>query len=833
MTGADGAACAGGRALHGHGSARPATSRSRTGPCCWAPWPKGLSAVRGLSDGDDVARTRAAVEWPRSEVRAPRATRSVIDGRTDRLHRAGRGRSTAGNSGTGMRLLAGLVAGLAGATHPGRRRSRCRPADGPHRRPAAGDGGRRWTGRGERCLPPIEVPGGPLHGIEWTAPVASAQVKSAILLAGLRASGEPWSARRCATRAHTEEMLAAPGADIDGDALRAGRARSGCVPGRWPPFDLLVPGDPSQAAFWVVAGCLVAGQRGRGRARLRRRRPHSASSTSSRAWGRGVDCRPGTDRRTVDRHGPLRARCAPPWSRRPRSPRSTRCPILAVAAAAATGPPSSATWASSGSKRSTAWRRRPRWSRPSVPGRGRRATTLAVHGAGGPLAPRRASTAAATTAWPWRPRWRRWRPGTATARRRLRRGGHQLPRLPRRPGDAGRGRAPSEVAAGRARAVGVDDDRILAIDGPAGSGKSTVSRALAERLGVAAPRHRRHVPGGGLGRPRPRARPGRRRRRWPPWPRRAHIEVDASTGAIDGVDVDHGHPLARGQPGGVGRGRQPRGAPRAWWPASGAGPPSTAAGWSKGRDIGTVVFPDAQLKVYLTASPEERAAPPGRRVARGRGPPRPHRLAPGRLAAGGGRRGARARHHRSQRRGCGRGGAVVAVTPEEGTSRADRRRRRQSTPRPPGAASRSASTRAGRSATGSPASSSPASSALWFRPKVTGRQHIPAEGPVILAPVHRSFADFGFAAFVTPRKLFFMAKDDLWKSRCSAGCWSPSAPSRCTASRPTARPCSGPRRCCEAGAAPGAVPRGPTPGAARWSTTSWRARRSWPRAPAR
>ncbi len=54
---------------------------------------------------------------------------------------------------------------------------------------------------------------------------------------------------------------------------------------------------------------------------------------------------------------------------------------------------------------------------------------------------------------------------------------------------------------------------------------------------------------------------------------------------------------------------------------------------------------------------------------------------------------------------------------------------------------------------------------VWFRPRVTGRLFIAEEGPVILAPVHRSFADFGFAAFVTRRKLFFMAKDDLWSNR--------------------------------------------------------------------
>ncbi len=53
----------------------------------------------------------------------------------------------------------------------------------------------------------------------------------------------------------------------------------------------------------------------------------------------------------------------------------------------------------------------------------------------------------------------------------------------------------------------------------------------------------------------------------------------------------------------------------------------------------------------------------------------------------------------------------------------------------------------------------------WFRPKVVGRQHIPPSGPVILAPVHRSFADFGFAAFCTRRKLFFMTKDEMWKHK--------------------------------------------------------------------
>jgi 1-acyl-sn-glycerol-3-phosphate acyltransferase len=54
---------------------------------------------------------------------------------------------------------------------------------------------------------------------------------------------------------------------------------------------------------------------------------------------------------------------------------------------------------------------------------------------------------------------------------------------------------------------------------------------------------------------------------------------------------------------------------------------------------------------------------------------------------------------------------------------------------------------------------------LLFRPKVVGRQYVPDSGPVILAPVHRSFADFGFTAFCTKRKLFFMTKDSMWEKK--------------------------------------------------------------------
>ncbi len=88
--------------------------------------------------------------------------------------------------------------------------------------------------------------------------MASAQVKSAILLAGLGADGETVVHEPVATRAHTEEMLAAAGADIDFTRVGGGRT-SGCGEAPWRPGDLAIPGDPSQAAFWVVAAAIVPG----------------------------------------------------------------------------------------------------------------------------------------------------------------------------------------------------------------------------------------------------------------------------------------------------------------------------------------------------------------------------------------------------------------------------------------------------------------------------------------------------------------------------------------------------------------------------------------------
>jgi 3-phosphoshikimate 1-carboxyvinyltransferase len=109
-------------------------------------------------------------------------------------------------------------------------------------------------GRGDGQWPPLVVRGGDLHGIDFHPPVASAQVKGAVLLAGLSASGATTVREDVPTRAHTEELLALAGADL---TLQPGVVT--VRPSTLSPFELSVPGDPSQAAFWVVAACLVPG----------------------------------------------------------------------------------------------------------------------------------------------------------------------------------------------------------------------------------------------------------------------------------------------------------------------------------------------------------------------------------------------------------------------------------------------------------------------------------------------------------------------------------------------------------------------------------------------
>jgi len=225
---------------------------------------EGTSVVRGLSDGDDVARTRLAVEAMGAEVEGAAGVGGelCITGGPHELHEP-ESVLDVGNSGTGIRLLAGFSAGfdwltvLAGDSSV-TRRPMDRVADPLRAMGAMVDG--RESGR----YPPLVVRGGRLRGIDYTPPVASAQVKSAVLLAELGAEGETVVREPVATRNHTEELLVLCGADIevtteDGATGHGGGQVVRLRPSRLQPFTLDVAGDPSQAAFWVVAACITPG----------------------------------------------------------------------------------------------------------------------------------------------------------------------------------------------------------------------------------------------------------------------------------------------------------------------------------------------------------------------------------------------------------------------------------------------------------------------------------------------------------------------------------------------------------------------------------------------
>ena len=201
----------------------------------------GECRARGLSEGADVRSTAECLHALGIEIEGSR-----IEGRGLRGLRAA-GLLDCGNSGTTMRLLAGLLAAQEFETElVGDESLSRRPMDRvvePLRRMGA-----------RASWPPLRVGGQPnLEGFEYVPQVASAQVKSALLLAGLYASGATSVVEPVRTRDHTEVMLTAMQAPVTVDDVRVEVSHAE----RLEPFDITVPGDFSAAAFWLVAGGLV------------------------------------------------------------------------------------------------------------------------------------------------------------------------------------------------------------------------------------------------------------------------------------------------------------------------------------------------------------------------------------------------------------------------------------------------------------------------------------------------------------------------------------------------------------------------------------------------
>ena len=213
----------------------------------------GESTIRGLSPGRDVAATSQIMEQL-GAIRNDRDDVVTIVGPADGLH-ASNAALDCGNSGTTMRLLSGVVSGVPGEHQLiGDVSLSRRPMDRVAEPLSLM--GSRFTGEGARICAPLHIVGtNSLRGIDYEVPMASAQVKSAILFAALRATSPTTVVEHVRTRPTTEEMLTRAGvsvASIEGDAGR----RVTIQPGRPLARNWLVPGDPSQAAFFAVLGCI-------------------------------------------------------------------------------------------------------------------------------------------------------------------------------------------------------------------------------------------------------------------------------------------------------------------------------------------------------------------------------------------------------------------------------------------------------------------------------------------------------------------------------------------------------------------------------------------------
>jgi 3-phosphoshikimate 1-carboxyvinyltransferase len=547
---------------------------------------EGTSVIYGLSDGADVAASLTAVEAMGAGVERHDDGTVVVHGGRARLHRPD-APLDCGNSGTSMRLLAGLVAGFAWETElVGDASLSSRPMD----RVAEPLGlmGATVTGQGARCLPPLLVRGGGLHGIDWTSKVVSAQVKSAIILAGLSAEGTTVVREAVTTRTHTEEMLIEAGADLTVEPWGEGRivrVRASSLR----PVDRVVPGDPSASAFFAVAGCVVPGSAVdvagvySGPARL-------GYVSVLQRMGASISVIPGDPGTATIRSlaGPLTATKV----RASEIPSLDEIPVLAVAAAVAEG---TTVFSDVGELRVKEVDRLLAVA-DMVEAFGAHATidgqALSITGLGGPLrgarfdsqGDHRMAMAAAVAALAARPGERSLITGFSAVETSYPTFAEDIERL----------------AVGPA----VPRPLLVAIDGPAGAGKSTVSTAVAKRLGV------NRLDTGAMYRA---VAALALELGIPPDDHEAVAALAAASTievgtrvTIDGRDVTG---LIRSPE--VGRAvsvvaanpevrRQLVERQRDWVRTHGGGV-------VEGRDIGSVVFPGAELKVYLTASPEERA----------------------------------------------------------------------------------------------------------------------------------------------------------------------------------------------------------------------------------
>jgi 3-phosphoshikimate 1-carboxyvinyltransferase len=243
----------GSRALRGHLRVPGDKSISHRA-LMFAALANGTSQLSHLATGDDVAATRRALETLGVRVKVGRDGALTVRGTGAVGLREPDAVLDCANSGTTMRVLSGILVGrpflsvLTGDASL-RRRPMARVVE-PLRRMGA-----HLDGRDDGRFAPLVIRGtSSLRGMRHDLPVASAQVKSSLLLAGLQADGTTEVVSPALSRDHTERMLADFGAPLVVDGLTVS-----VTAGEPKPFELAVPGDPSSAAFFAVAAAITPG----------------------------------------------------------------------------------------------------------------------------------------------------------------------------------------------------------------------------------------------------------------------------------------------------------------------------------------------------------------------------------------------------------------------------------------------------------------------------------------------------------------------------------------------------------------------------------------------
>jgi 3-phosphoshikimate 1-carboxyvinyltransferase len=211
----------------------------------------GTSRLHNYSTGQDCASTLSCIralgcDWKRDPQDGNAIT---IEGRGPQLAEP-EGALDCGNSGSTMRMLSGILAGQQFASELTGDESLSRRPMARIIAPLTLMGAEISSGEGQR--PPLRIHGGRLKAIDYTTPVASAQVKSCILLAGLFADGVTQVTEPVRTRDHGELALRAFGAEVDKDGNRSSVGGGQLLHG----IDATIPGDISSAAFFLCAAAL-------------------------------------------------------------------------------------------------------------------------------------------------------------------------------------------------------------------------------------------------------------------------------------------------------------------------------------------------------------------------------------------------------------------------------------------------------------------------------------------------------------------------------------------------------------------------------------------------